>query len=67
MILRILCFILSIVLFAGMLELSYGNLFLAVHISVKVVIVRVRVNFFFFFGKLFAEIVIMCSKGVKFV
>ena len=52
---------------AVMLELSYGNLFLAVHISVKIVIVRVSVSFFFFFRKLFAEIVIICSKGAKFV
>ena len=58
--LRILCFTLSIILFAGMLVLSYCNMLLAVQITVGIVILRVNVSFFFFFGKLFPEIVIIC-------
>ena len=64
---RVLYFILSIILFAGMLVLSYCNLFLAVHISVSMAIVRVSISSFLSFDRLFAEIVIICWSGVKFV
>lgn len=61
------CFVLSIILFVGMLVLSNCNLFLAVHILVNMVTINVTSSFCLLLGRLFADSVNICCSGVWFV
>lgn len=61
--LRILCFMLSFILLADMLVLSYCNLFLAVQVFVKIVIVRLNIRFFSFWVDRLLKL-LLCVQGV---
>lgn len=61
--LRILCFMLSFILLADMLVLSYCNLFLAVQVFVKIVIVRLNISFFSFWVDCLLKL-LLCVQGV---